>query len=261
MRLPATEKVTRFLRERNRIVRSNNLKINEWVDDYVDVCIRQGEPITILTQWCISKNLELRLEKQDGVFLPTKKERNIFEVELPRIAEAFQTNGVRVNWWITFSRSYLDSRRVGRDIEAEYKGMIEGLAEPLINQGWLFLLDWEDDVLGGRSQPSTEVLDSIERFVKPEALELEMQWNSTWAEKETGLRQSQEELRRDVCFQVACEAEEGRFLTAESPLGEFILVPLEVPEQYDFFAIFAKDFKKRIAAVLPPYPWRLKDTT
>ncbi len=261
MRLPATEKVMRFLRERNRLVRPNNLKINEWVDSYIDACIKQGESVTILTPWCVSKNLGFRLQKQGGVFLPTKKERKIFEVEIPGIVEVLQARGLRINWWITFNRPYLDSRRVGRDIEVGYKRVIEGLAQSLVSRGWLILLDWEDDILGGRPQPSAEVLGSIERFVSQEALELEMRWNSTWAEEETNLRQSQEELCNDVCFQIACEAEEGRFLSEKEPLGEFILVPLEVPEQYDFFAIFAKDFKKRIAAVLPPYPWRLKDNT
>ena len=170
-----------------------------------------------------------------------------------------QQNGVRLNWWITFNRAYIDSRRVRSDIESKYKAMITDLAQSLVNQGLLILIDWEEDVLGKRPQPNLEVLDSTERFVKPEALELELRWNSAWVQEETSLQQSREELLKDVRFQIACEAEEGRFLTNEAPLGEFILIPLEVPEQYVFFEILAKDFKKRIVAVLPPYPWRLKE--
>lgn len=260
MRLPVTVKAMTALREKNRLVRPNNLKINEWVDSYLDSCVMNGETITILTQWCISKNLEARYQIQGATFAPTKKERLLFEKEIPKVADILRSNGFRINWWITFNRPFLDSRRVESWLETKYKELITDLARPLIEQGWLIFVDWEDDILEKRPKPNEAVLTSIERFVKPGVLELEMRWNSEWAREETTLNQSREELRRDVIFQIACEAEEGRFLgEKKSPFGEFILIPLEVPEQYDFFAILAKDFKKRIVAALPPYPWRLKE--
>lgn len=260
MRFPATAKVTAYLRERNRLIRPNNQKIDEWVDEYFDRCITNGESVTILTQWCVSKSLEFRQQQQGGCLVPTRKERTLFETEIPKIASAFTSNGIQLNWWITFNRSFLDSRRVAISLEAEYKNLIIRLAQPLTQQGWLLLADWEDDILGSRPQPNPEVLASIERFVDVKALEVEMRWNATWTQQETGLTQTADELRRDVYFQIVCEAEEGRLLTSgDSPFGEFILMPLEVPEQYDFFTILAPSFKKRIVSVLPPYPWRLKD--
>lgn len=259
MRLPGTRNAMDFLRAQNRLVRENNLKISEWVDDYLNSCLLNGEVVTILTQWCVSKNLEKRSRPERGGFEPTKKERVLLETRLPAIARVMAGNGFRVNWWITFNRSYLDSRRVERTLELKYKELIMSLARPLVEEGWLIFADWEDDILGCRPEPNREVLTSIERFVSPEALALEIRWNAAWSEEETAMRQSDEELGRDVRFQIACEAEEGRLLMgSNSPFGTFILIPLEVPEQYDFFAIFAKDFKKRIVAVLPPYPWRLK---
>lgn len=262
MRFPATAKVMAFLRERNRLIRPNNLKVNDEVDSYLDRCVANGEPITILTQWCISKDLEQRYQKQGGTFMPTQKERRTFETEIPKVAEAFLTNGFRLNWWITFNRSYLDSGRISPEFENSYKALVVSLARPLIERGWLILANWEDDILGKRPQPNPAVLASPERYVQPQALELEIKRHSSWARKEAGLTQTDGELRRDVFYQIACEAEEGRLLGGnDSPLDEFILIPLEAPERYDFFTLLAPDFKRRIAAVLPPYPWRLKNSS
>jgi hypothetical protein len=77
--------------------------------------------------------------------------------------------------------------------------------------------------------------------------------------EEAKLNQSEKELEKDVIFQIACEVQEGDFLLNKEspfPFGEFILLPLEVPERYDFFTIFAKDFKQRIVPALSSYPWR-----
>lgn len=260
MRFPATVKVMAFLRERNRLVRSNNLKINEWVDNYLDGCMASGEAVTVLTQWCVSKDLEARYQAQGGGFVPTRKERRIFDVEIPKVADAFSANGFKLNWWITFNRSYLNSGRIAPKLESEYKAMVSILAEPLVAKGWLLLADWEDDILRARSQPNVEVLNDPARFVALQALALEVKRHSLWAREDAGLNQSDDELRQDVDIQIACEAEEGRLLgSTNSPFGEFILAPLEVPERYDFFALLSPEFKKRVASVLSPYPWRLKD--
>ena len=111
-----------------------------------------------------------------------------------------------------------------------------------------------------RLGPNEAVLAAVERLVAPKALELEVKRHSAWAQEEAGLKQSDDELRQDVYYQIACEAEEGRLLNgSNSPLGEFILAPLEMPERYDFFTLLCPDFKRRIVAVLNPYPWRMKD--
>ncbi len=261
MRYQAVTEIMRFLRERSSYVRKNNPRINEWVDGYVNQCLVTGTPVTILTQWCLSKNLERRLAEQGGVFVPTKKERLLFEKDIPEVVAVFERFGVGIEWWITFNRSFLDSRRPERRLEAVYKDTIATLAASLVSRGWLILQDWEDDILGRRSSPNSAVLVEPLRYVNADALERELAWTRDWAREETNLAQSDEELRRDVFYQIACEAEEGRILGGpESPIGkEFLLVPLEVSEQYDFFTIFVPDFKKRIVPVLPPYPWRLKE--
>src|SRR3989344_5693232 len=58
MRFRGTRKFMSYLRERNSLV--GGLKIDEWVDAWVDERIARGEPLTVLTQWCISRNLEAR---------------------------------------------------------------------------------------------------------------------------------------------------------------------------------------------------------
>ena len=260
MRLPGTKKVMEFLRARNRIIRRNNLRINEWVDDYVNGCLNNGEPVNILTQWCISKDLEERFERQGNTFIPAKKERKFFGSELPQIISVFIENGFRLNWWITFNRSYLDSGRISRELEEKYKRMVMDLAQEFLLAENVLFLDWETDVLGGRPAPDKRILNNFEQYITQGAFKIEFQRHSNWAKKEAGLNQTEEELRRDVRFQIACEVEEGNFLLSKKspfPSGEFLLIPLEVPERYDFFTVFAKDFKQRIVSVLVSYPWRM----
>lgn len=261
MLLPGTRKVMEFLRARNRIVRLNNLRINEWVDNYLNRCLTDGEPVNILTPWSLSKALEKRFKRQGNNFIPTRKEVRLFREEIPQIIKAFEENGFRLNWWVTLARSYLDSRLIDRKLENRYKKMITGLAKEFSLSGSVLFLDWEDDILGGRSSPDKRILKDFDRYIKRKIFELEFQRWSKWTEEEAELNQSDKELERDVKYQIACEVNEGKFLMGnESPFdsGEFILIPLEVPERFDNFTIFAPDLKKRIVSVLSCYPWRLK---
>ena len=257
--LPQTRNVGEWLRNRKSLIRSKNLNINGWVDNYMNLCALQGKPVEILTQFCISKDLEVRYRNQGNAFIPTKKERLLFERDIPLVMDAFQKNGFTLNWWITFNASYLDSGRTNADIQQTYTAMIGKLAEPLVQGGSLILADWETDILGKRPEPNPIVLANIDRFVKPEALQIDIERHSAWAREDAELIRSDEELRQDVCFKIACEAEEGRYLANEAPFGECILIPLESPERYDFFTLLAPDLKKRVVAVLPLYPWRFEN--
>lgn len=255
MRLPQTRATMQWLRQRARVIRANNLKINDWVDDYIDQCVRNGQEITFLTQLCISKDLEVRYQKQGYKFTPTEQEQLLFEKELPEIAKMLFKNGIRFNWWLTYNRSYLDSGRLELDLENQFKQMISQLAEPLIGQGWLLLLDWEDDIICKRPEPNKEVLGNIEKYVSSSALSVELERHSSWAKEEAGLNQTNDELRKDVYFQIACETEEA--LTLSEMIGKFTLVPLEMPERYIFFFTLVPELQKQILPILKPYPWRL----
>lgn len=246
-----------LLKVRNEHVRENNQRIHQWVESYLRVCLENNQCVTLLTPWCLSVGLRKRNET-----IPTEKELNLFREDLPSIYQLFKRCSFEVNWFITFHRGFPDSRRIDFPTERRYKSMISSLAEPHVRRGWLMLQDWEDEILNGkRVQPHSEVLANPKKFVSEGALEREFLWTKRWLENETGLRWKETSVRRDIIYQIACEAEEGRFLAgSESPFGQdFLLVPLEVPEQYDFFSIFAPEFKQRIVSVLPLYPWRIKD--
>ncbi len=256
MKYPQTVRLTELLKERNQRVRKNNQRIHSWVLQYLDSCLERNEPVTLVTQWCFSKGLERR----SCLSVPTSKEIALF-LEMTEIYRLFEHLGFRVNWYITFHRGYVTSRRLNSFKEAEYRAMIGRVACSYLDEGWLLLLDWEDDILGhNQPLPNPEVLTNPERFVSPRALEQEFLWAVRWLEDETNLCLAEGQIRQDIIYQIACEAEEGRFLTSTaSPFGrDFLLVPLEISEQYDFFCIFAPEFKKRIISVLPPYPWRIK---
>lgn len=259
MRLPQVVELMAFLRDKSRKIRQNNQRISEWVDEYVNRCVVEGKSINLLTQWCVTKNLERRSELTGGRLVPTKEEILLFQKYIPEIVHELERFGIRFNWWITFNRPFLESRRISHDLEMEYKRLISSLASPLVGQGWLEFLDWEDDIIGGKISPNQEVLNNPQQYVGDKAMALELKWNADWEREETDVRSAESRLYRDVCYQIACEAAEGLVFTGrDSPFGEFILIPLEVPEQYVFFGIFSKDFKKRIVSVLPFYPWRLK---
>lgn len=260
MRLRGVRNVMEFLRKRNKIIRPNNLKISEWVDNYLTYCLMNGKAVNILTQWCISKDLEERFKKQGGKFVPTKKERKLFETELPQIISVFSNNGFKMNWWITFNRSYLDSGRINKELEDKYKKIITNLAENSSIIDNVVFLDWEEEVLNSRPAPNRDVLDNFQRYIPEGAYNVELERHSKWAREEAGLNQTNNELEKDVKFQIACEVQEGFLLTSkDSPFekGNFILIPLEMPERYDFFEILTRDFKRRIVSVIPCYPWRL----
>lgn len=259
MRLRVVDRIMKFLRKRNKIIRPNNLRINEWVDNYLNNCLINGEAVNILTQWCISKDLEERFKKQCNKFIPIRKERRLFESELPQIISVFAENGFKLNWWITFNRSYLDSGRVDKELEDKYKKMIMDLAEESSIADKVAFIDWEEEVLGGRPKPDRELFANFQKYIPEGAYKVELERHSKWAREEAGLDQTDKELEQDVKFQIACEVEEGKLLMSkDSPFenGQFVLIPLEFPERYDFFRIFAKDFRNRIVSVVSCYPWR-----
>jgi hypothetical protein len=255
MLLPNVRKLMSALRERSKQVRENNKKIDEWVDQYINRCVVEGKPVTILTQWCLAKDLEVRCEKQSG-FRPTKAEVNLFGLEIHKIKKLFDENSVGLRWVMTWNRSYLDLGRIDIGVEKEYIEMLSALYSTLEKEGWFECLNWEDDLLGSRPAPDKEVMEMPEKFVSQTALMLEVERHAPWA-REAGLVQTAEELEADVVYKIACEAEEGKLLMDESWFfGECIILPLEAPERYDFFALKEPAVKKRIVAVLPTAPWR-----
>ncbi len=218
-----------------------------------------GQKVDILTQWCLSKDLESRYQTQGNQFSPLQGEVDLLQKEIPQILKVFQDNGVGVNWWITLNRSYLDSGRLSPIIESEYRLILEELVKvnSIIN---ITIWNWEDEILNARPDPAVKVLGRLYDFISEKAFKLELDRHSAWAREEAKLTQTDEELKKDVEFQIVCEAEEGRFLFSPDspfPCGQFILVPLEFPERYVFFATLAPEFKKRMASIVKSYPWRM----
>ncbi len=255
------QNVMKVLRDKNRLVKPNNLKINEWVGNYLADCFLNGKTVNILTQYCLSKALEKRFCEQGNVFISTKKERRIIEEEIPKIMVLFAQNGFRLNWLITFNRSPIDSGLLLPEVECRYKEMVLSLAKNPLYQKNVLFLDWEDDFLGGRVKPDQAVLGDYFAYVDEAAFKLRLEQLTTWSRDEAGLDKTQAELKNDIIFEAACEAEEARMLSGpNSPFGQedFILLPLEAAERYDSFTIFVEDFKKRVVSVLTPYPWRMK---
>ncbi|MFH1151895.1 MAG: hypothetical protein V1788_02105 [Nanoarchaeota archaeon] len=261
MRLPQTRTIMQWLRERAKVIRPNNLKINEWVDDYVNRCVIEGKRVEIITQYCLSKDLETRYAKQGNQFFPLKAERDMFTKTIPEIVSVFTQNGLQVNWYVTFNSSFLERGRVTNKILDAYNNMIQNLARESNGLSeYLIFFDWEKDVLGGRPQPNQEVFVNFTSLVSQEAFELDMQNLLARVKQYKDFTKTETELREEEKFKIACEVEEGRFMmSSESPFNQsdFILIPLEFPERYVFFETLASGFQKRIVSIIKLYPWRM----
>ena len=257
VRLPQVARIMELLRRRNQRLRPNNQKIDDWVDGYIQQCILKGQGVEILTQWCLSKDLEARFRAQGNQFTPLEGEVGLLMREIPEIIRIFTDNGVRVNWWVTFNGAFLDRCRVTPDIANQYMAMISGMC-PM--EGVVFL-DWEREMLGGaRPKPSDIVLAQFGSTISQKAFNLDFANLLRRVRRYPDFSGSEDSLREELKYKVACEAEEGRFLfgvDSPFPCGQFILVPLEFPERYVFFAALAPEFKKRIMAIARPYPWRM----
>jgi hypothetical protein len=260
MRLPQTVGIMEFLRKQNKLVRPNNKKIDEWVDSYINDCILNGKPVEILTQWCVAKDLEERFKAQGNQFVPVAGEIDLIKVMIPRVVREFSERGIVVNWWVTLNRSFIDTGRISSRVEYLYRAMLEELINQSSAAGNIILLNWEEEVLKGRPTANKDVQNNINKFVAPEAFEIDFVRHSAWVRNDTGVALTDAEIRKDLEFKIGCEAEEGRYLlSSDSPFpnGKFLLASLEQAERYVFFNILAPEFSKRLLAILKPNPWRL----
>jgi len=266
---PGTVKMMELLRQKAKSIKKNNLRVNDWIGDYLDDCLEKEKAVELLSQWCISVYLKKRYEIQGNRFIPTKKEIELFREELPEVISAFRKYWFRINWLIAFAPSCLDSGRIDQKLEEEYKEMILSLAEesPLVREN-VMIVNWEGDVIKGRSIPDEDVYKDTEKYTGAGAYRIEYERHKSWSRETMKLGQSDQEIDRDVRFQIACSVREGKYLMGDKSAssdglmefnGNMILVPLETPEMYDLMEIGAPDLKKRVAAVLPTYVWRLPE--
>ena len=257
MRLPQVARVMEYLRLRNKDLNPNNQKIDEWVDNYIQQCILNGQKVDILTQWCLSKDLEFRYQIQGNQFTPLNGEIELIQREILQIVKIFADNGIGVNWWITFNGAFLDRGRISAELAKQYADMLREITK----SPEVILMDWEQEILSGnRPQPNQKVLDNFFGVVSRKAFDIDFTNLLDRVKKYPDFSKTEEELMKESQFKIACEAEEGRLLLSPNspfPYGQFILVPLEFPERYVFFAVLAPEFKKRIASIVKSYPWRM----
>jgi hypothetical protein len=241
-----TTNTMQWLRDQCKMVRSNNMRISDWVDTYIDSCIENGKPIELLTQYCLSKDLEKRYQLQGNQFIPLQAEIKLFTKEIPRIMDIFASNNISVNWFVTFNDSFIEKGRVDVSIANAYIVMISNIQE---NKNIIFL-NWEKDILCDRPRPSEVVLGDFFSYVTRDAYNIAMNDLVSRTEKFSDFDEIKSGFAEGLQFKIACEAEEGRFLIEEKvgmfdDPGKFILVPLELPERYVFFNTLVPDFQKK----------------
>lgn len=238
----------------------NGKRIDGWTASYVNDRILNGAPVEILLEWCAGLSLARRMEAQGGRFIPLPAEIDLVQRKMPRVLDIFAAQNVSVTWIVTFNRSYIARRRLPDEPFFAYMEMIRGLAAdvPAVRDNVAFF-DWDE--LSAGIEPNREITDNFDSFVKRSALDYEMKAFVQMLKQYPDALEDETELRDEAKRRIACESEEARYLAGpRSPFdgGRFILIPLERPERYVFFDLLVPDFTKRITAVFPPYPWRLK---
>jgi len=263
--LPQTVKIMKKLREINRSI-DNALKINEFVDSYIEECILNNQPATLITPWSLSRSFTKRHVDQGNIFIPTKNEERLFRKEITVIINTFQENNLTLNWWIIFSRSYIRTKSISEELEKEYIAMIANLIE--INKLEIAIVNWEDDVINMNHKPNTDLFleENFSKMIRQKDFEYELSRRKDRAESILLLSVPNEELIKETKFKIACEAEEGRFLmeSNKNPLcesGKFLFLILGRAERYHFFSTLTPEFEKRILCILKPYPWRLQQSS
>lgn len=257
--LRETQKVIKTLRLVNKSLGVNGAKIDSWVDQYLDEYRMLNKPITILTPWSISPRLADRYKIQGNNFFPTMNEEKLFRKDIHYLSSVFLENGFKVNWWIYFSRSYLNETILNMDLEIKYTEMIRSEKER--HNTPVEIINWEDDVIGKRYYPNDLLIENEKNFYSLVSYDLFFQELSRrtlkWKENANFLASK---IIEQTIYKIACEAEEGRILIEKNLFdsnGKFIFVPVGVPEKYNFFSVLVPEFKKRLVFILKPYPWRL----
>ncbi len=255
MQIYQTRKVMEFLRDRRKKI-GKGIRINNWADQYLEECLRNSIRVTIVTPWSLSFALKKRFKEQNNRFIPTKTERKLFRQQIPEIVKVFEENGFRLDWWILLSRSYLDNRLIGNELENKYKEMLESQVGDIRS---ITIVNFEDDILGRRVIPDKEVLDNFKDYLDEKTFVLELEKWKEWA-KTAGLEIIDQQLEKDTKYQIAAQMKEGQiFMDSQFELGsKFLMFLLESPENIYYLTLLAPELKKRMITVLPHFPWRMR---
>jgi hypothetical protein len=233
------------------------LKIKPKAKKYLLNCLENGNPVNILTQCCMTKYLEVRKIKQNGILTPVKSEIKLWKNSIPEIINLFKNYGFSLNWIFAFTRSDSDRTRANDETENEFKKMYKELSKNIFD---ILLLDWEDEFLNKRILPAKEILDNFNKYVKPTAFEMELKRRyektlETIISEETI---DQKAIEQDVREKISIIANEGKIITEELFPDGLIIIPTEEPERFDFCRILVPDFKENLICILKTSPWRLE---
>jgi len=255
-----TRKVMEFLREKRKSLSRDvkGVRINQWVDEYLQLCLENNQKVVIITPWSWSTALIGRYKEQGNMFKPTNKEEKLFAKKIPKIMDVFEKNGFRLDWFIALGRSCLDDRLIGPKLESEYQEMITKLAKPLFKRG-LEIVDLENDLFNQRIVPDEEMLKNLKKYIKPGILRREIEKWREWAQV-TGYKAPVEQIDQETNYQMASMIKEGQmFMNPNFVLGQnFLLFLLESPENFFYLTIKAPELDQRMITVLPYFPWRMR---
>jgi hypothetical protein len=218
-------------------------RVKDYVRQYLQQCLVNNSPVQVFTLWCLSRSLEKRMDRMANLIEPNENEKKFFK-SAERISDLFRECGFEIDWLILLAGSAVQSGQTTSEIKIVYKKMLEGLANPL---GFMVV----EDAL--KITPAEIVLNDFYHFVQPGAEAIELKRRIKLWEKR-GFKIDEEAIREELRLSVAVKAAEGKSMVEE--FGDFLLVPVEFAERYDFHNILVPGFTGRLLPIIKPYPWR-----
>ncbi len=222
-------------------------RIREYVRDYIIRCVTFCEPLQIITIWCVSKSLESRFARQNGfTALPTEHKTLM---DFMCIHQLLKELGLIVNHFIFLVGSGVSSGQVESNISEQYLNCLNNLA---------FILE-ADVLIEFRPVANSEPLPPMLKVPHSdwfEALERETSRRIKLA-NHRGVKLTRDQADKEAQLSITVKANEARQLVEE--FGDFILVPVEYVERYQFHNLGYAGFTNRLLPITKPYPWRMLD--
>lgn len=225
-------------------------RLRAYVRDYITRCVTFREPLQFITIWCVSKSLEERFKRQRG-FVALPGERKTL-TDFKELQELFAQVGVLVNHFIFLVGSGVPGGKVAAGVTEQYLKHLSELSAAL-----------EVDVV---------ILPRPVAVPDPNLLGLPMLQlpNPSWFEalqresarrlklaKSRGVRQAPNMAEQEAQLSIEVKATEASELVNE--FGDFILIPVEYVERYQFHNLGYPGFTDRLLPITKPYPWRMSD--
>lgn len=219
-------------------------RLRPYVSDYLTRCLTFQKGATLITSWCLSKSLEVRLGLQ-GKFTPLPKEYKVLK-DLNLCNELLSELGLQVSHFIFLVGSGVERGQVTAEVRGQYQDMLQELVDFF---GFDILVDTR-----AVASPDLGILNKPEQLYHIDAYHKEIERRISLA-KQRNQKITKTQAVDDAILSIAVKAGDAMELTRD--FGDFLLIPIQFLERYQFHNLGYPNFTDRLLPITQFYPWRL----